>query len=113
MIACCGQFIILIRCRIVRGRGRCVHKWLVEILRTQAEAIGWNLVSAGLCIVFRSAMALQFSWHAEHWQVLVHQMEVASLDLFEHIITHFANEPIIVLSSDVNYEFFVACFSTF
>ena len=112
MVASRGQFVILVRCCAAGLSGRRVGKRLVEVLVTQAVALGRDLVLPCLRVVLRSAVALQFSRHAEHWQVLVHQMEVTRLYLLKHIVAKLTNEPIIVFSTHMYYKFFIVCLST-
>ena len=57
-------------------------------------------------------MRLQFAWNTVNWQVVVHEMEVASLDLIKQFVTSLTNESVIVLSLDVDDELFVAHFGT-
>jgi hypothetical protein len=56
-------------------------------------------------------MLLKFAGDAIHRQVLVVQMEVASLDLFEHLVAKVANEAVIVLALDMDNEFLVSSLS--
>lgn len=56
-------------------------------------------------------MLLQFAWDAIHRQVLVVKMEVAGLDLLEHLVALVTNKAVIVLALDMNNKFFVASLS--
>ena len=56
-------------------------------------------------------MLLQFTRHAKYGQVLVHEMEIAGLDLFEHIISHLTNETIVIFTFDVDHELFIPLLS--
>ena len=112
VVAARGQFVVLVGRRAVGCGGGRVGERLVEVLGAQAEAIGRELVLACLRVVLRSAVLLQLSRHAVYRQVLVHQMEVARLYLLKHIVTKFANEPIIVFIPYVYYELFIAGFGT-
>ena len=53
-------------------------------------------------------MLLQFTWDAVDGQVLVVEMEVAGLDLLEHLVAKLTNEAVIVLALDMDNEFLVA-----
>ena len=88
-----------------------VCQGLVEILAAHAIAIRWKLINLSLSIVLRCAMLLQFTGHAKYGQVLIHKMEVAGLNLFEHIIPHLTNETIVIFTFDVDYELFISLFS--
>lgn len=53
-------------------------------------------------------MLLQFAWDAINRQILVVKMEVAGLDLLEHLVALVTNKAVIVLALDMNDKFFVA-----
>ena len=56
-------------------------------------------------------MLFKLTWHTINWQVLVVKMEVASLDLLEHLVAKVANEAVIVFTLDMNDKLFVASLS--
>ena len=56
-------------------------------------------------------MLLQFAWDTIHRQVLVVKMEVAGLDLLEHLVALVTNKAVIVLALDMNNKFFVSSLS--
>ena len=51
MVATRRQFVVVIGCCAAGRGGRCVGQRLIEILRTQSVAFGWNLVLACLRVV--------------------------------------------------------------
>ena len=53
-------------------------------------------------------MLLKLAWDAIDWEVIVHEVEEASLDLIEQLVSLLANEPIVVLALHVHHEFLVA-----
>lgn len=57
-------------------------------------------------------MSLELAWDSVNGQVVVHEVEVAGLDLIEQLVTHLADESIVVLSLHVHDEFFVSGLST-
>ena len=56
-------------------------------------------------------MLLQFAWYAINRQILVVKMEVAGLDLLEHLVALVTNKAVIVLALDMNNKFFVSSLS--
>lgn len=56
-------------------------------------------------------MLLQFAWDAINRQILVVKMEVAGLDLLEHLVALVTNKAVIVLALDMNNKFFVSSLS--
>ena len=55
-------------------------------------------------------MRLKLAWYSVNRKIFVHQVEVACLDLFEHVIALLANEPIIILAFHVYHELFISIF---
>ena len=106
MVASSGDLVVVVGCHALSGW--CVGKGLVVILVSQTEAVGRQLVLVGLSIGLGGAVLLQLAWNTVHGQVLVHQVEVASLDLFEHLVTEITDKAVVVLALDVDNEFFVA-----
>ena len=106
VIAASGQLIVVIGRRVLLRWSAC--NGFVEILTSQAEAVGRKFVHVGLSIGLGSAVLLQFTWDAVDRQVLVVEMEVAGLDLLEHLVAKLTNEAVIVLALDMHNEFFVA-----
>lgn len=109
VVAAGWQLIVVIGCRVLLRWGVC--DWLVEILTSESEAVGRKLVLVGLCIGLGGAMLLQFAWDAVNGQVLVVKMEVAGLNLLEHLIAKVTNKAVIVLALDMDNKFFVASLS--
>ena len=55
-------------------------------------------------------MRLKFAWYSINRKIFVHQVEVAGLDLFEHVVALLANKSIIVLAFHMDNELFIAAF---
>ena len=110
MVTSGGQFIIVIWLSLVLV-ARLVCEGLVEVFSSEAEAIGRGLVLLRLRVILRSAVLLQFTGYTIDGKVVVHQMEVAGLNLFEHVIPHLTYEPIIIFTLHVDHELFVSLLS--
>lgn len=112
MVAGNWQYILLVGriakvavCNGLIGQGN------VVVFTTEAETLGWQLVDVGLCILLGGAVGLELAWNTIDRQVVVHQVEVASLDLVEQLVAGLANESIIVLAFNVDHELLVASLS--
>ena len=106
MVTSGGQFIIVIWHSLVLV-ARLVSEGLVEVFSSEAEAIGRGLVLLRLRVILRSTVLLQFTGYTIDGKVVVHQMEVAGLDLLEHVVTKLADEAVVVFTFHMHDKFFV------
>lgn len=112
MVSGCRKCIILVSRTAKVLVGRLVRQRLVRVLVAQSVTLRGHLVQVRFRVLLRSAVSLELASDSINWQVVVHEVEIACLDLVEKLVTHLTDESVVVFSFHVHDELLVAGLST-